>query len=138
MTNSASATPGPTPSAHHAGSGRHAVLVGAGVFLSRIAGLVRQRVFAHYLGSGPVAGVFNAAMRIPNLLQNLLGEGVLSSSFIPVYANLLARGEEEEADRVAGAAAGLLAAATAVLVLLGMVATPVIVRIITPGLSGAD
>jgi putative peptidoglycan lipid II flippase len=135
MTTPASTPPGRAP---RAGSGRHAALVAAGIFLSRVAGLVRQRVFAFYLGSGAVAGVFNAALRIPNLLQNLLGEGVLSSSFIPVYANLLARGEEEEADRVAGAVGGLLAAATAVLVAAGMLATPAIVRVITPGLSGED
>src|SRR5512142_1604759 len=134
---SSSPSAAPAPPAQ-AGAGRHAALVAAGIFLSRIAGLVRQRVFAHYLGSGAVAGVFNAALRIPNLLQNLLGEGVLSSSFIPVYANLLARGEEEEADRVAGAVGGLLAAATAVLVAAGMLATPFIVQVITPGLSGGD
>src|SRR5512142_1364281 len=134
---SSSPSAAPAPPAQ-AGSGRHAFLVAAGIFASRIAGLVRQRVFAHYLGSGAVAGVFNAALRIPNLLQNLLGEGVLSSSFIPVYANLLARGEEEEADRVAGAVAGLLAAVTALLVALGMLFTPAIVRVITPGLSGED
>jgi putative peptidoglycan lipid II flippase len=137
MTPTAPAPPS-SPTPHPPGSGRHAALVAAGVFLSRIAGLVRQRVFAHYLGSGAVAGVFNAALRIPNLLQNLLGEGVLSSSFIPVYAQLLARGEEEEADRVAGAVGGLLAAATAALVAAGMLATPVIVELVTPGLSGED
>jgi len=133
------ATPQPSAGvAHHRESGRHAALVAGGILLSRLSGLVRQRVFAHYLGSGPVAGVFNAALRIPNLLQNLLGEGVLSSSFIPVYAHLLARGEDDEADRVAGAAGGLLAAATAVLVLAGMLAAPLLVEVITPGLSGAD
>jgi putative peptidoglycan lipid II flippase len=85
-----------------------------------------------------VAGVFSAALRIPNLLQNMLGEGILSSSFIPVYANLLARGEREEADRVAGAVFGLLSAATALLVAAGMFATPGLVAVITPGLSGAE
>jgi putative peptidoglycan lipid II flippase len=125
------------PPARDAG-GRHAFLVAAGIFLSRIVGLVRQRVFAHYLGSGVVAGVFSAALRIPNLLQNMLGEGVLSSSFIPVYANLLARGDEEEAERVAGAVAGLLMTATAVLVAGGVLASPWLVDVITPGLSGAE
>ena len=47
-----------------------------------------------------------AAFRIPNFLQNLFGEGVLSASFIPVYAGLLAKKDRDEADRVA-AAAGL-------------------------------
>lgn len=101
-------------------------------------GLVRQRVFAHYLGSGVVAGVFSAALRIPNLLQNLLGEGILSSSFIPVYASLVARGEEEEADRVAGAVFGLLTAAAAALVFAGMLAAGPLVAVITPGLCGAE
>ncbi len=140
MTGPVSATPGHPPAApaHAHAAGRHALLVASGIFVSRVSGLVRQRVFAFYLGSGAVAGIFNAALRIPNLLQNLLGEGVLSSSFIPVYANLLARGEKQEADRVAGAVGGLLAAATAALVAAGMLATPVIVEVITPGLSGAD
>jgi len=39
----------------------------------------------------------------PNFLQNVFGEGALSASFIPVYANLLARKDEREAGRVAGA-----------------------------------
>jgi putative peptidoglycan lipid II flippase len=118
--------------------GRHAFLVGAGIFLSRIVGLVRQRVFAHYLGSGVVAGVFSSALRIPNLLQNMLGEGVLSSSFIPVYAGLLARGEDDEADHLAGVAFGLLSLATSLLVVAGMLGSPALVDVITPGLSGAE
>ena len=72
--------------------GRHAFLVAAGIFLSRIAGLVRERVFAHYFGISFAADAF-AALRIPNILQNLFGEGVLSASFIPVYAKLVAQKE---------------------------------------------
>ena len=94
----------------HAGaSKRHAFLVASGIFLSRIAGLVRERVFAHYFGSSDAADAFKAAFRIPNFLQTLFGEGVLSASFIPVYAGLLAQENEEEASRTAGAVAGLLA-----------------------------
>src|SRR5579872_5998401 len=78
-------------------SKRHAFLVGMGIFLSRIAGLIRQRVFAHYFGNSDAADAFTAAFRIPNFLQNLFGEGVLSASFIPVYAGLLAREDDEEA-----------------------------------------
>ena len=55
--------------------------------MSRIAGLVRERVFAHYFGNSDAADAFKAAFRIPNFLQNLFGEGVLSASFIPVYAS---------------------------------------------------
>jgi putative peptidoglycan lipid II flippase len=63
-----------------------AALVALGILFSRLAGLVRQTVTAHYLGSSPAAGAFTAALRIPNFLQNLFGEGALSASFIPVYA----------------------------------------------------
>ena len=69
-------------------------MVAAGILLSRIIGLVRNRVFAHYFGTSDAADAFNAAFRIPNFLQNLFGEGVLSASFIPVYAGLRARGDE--------------------------------------------
>ncbi len=117
-------------------SKRHAFLVAAGIFLSRIAGLIRQRIFAHYFGNSDAADAFNAAFRIPNFLQNLFGEGVLSASFIPVYAGLLARKDDEEARRTAGAVASLLALTTSVLVLIGVLATPYLIDAIAPGFHG--
>src|SRR5205085_6584755 len=113
-----------------------AVFVAAGILLSKILGLVRQGAFARYLGTGDPADAFNAAFRIPNFLQNLFGEGVLSASFIPVYASLLARGDEEEAGRVAGAVLGLLSLATSIIVLLGVVFTPALLFLIAPGFTG--
>ena len=118
-------------------SSRFAVLVAAGILLSRIAGLIRERVFAYYFGgTSMAAGVFRAGLRIPNFLQNLFGEGVLSASFIPVYAKLLAQGDEELAGRVAGAIASILALFVSVLVVLGVSVTSWIVDIIVPGFSG--
>ena len=113
-----------------------AFLVASGIFLSRLAGLVRDRVFAHYFGNSDSADAFRAAFRIPNFLQNLFGEGVLSASFIPVYANLLAREAREEAGRVAGAIASLLALLTSLLVLVGVAITPWLIAVIAPGFSG--
>jgi putative peptidoglycan lipid II flippase len=83
------------------------------------------------------AGAFNAAFRIPNLLQNLFGETALSASFIPVYAGLMARGGQREADRVAGAVAALLGLLTAILVLVGVLAAPLLVGAIAPGFTGS-
>ena len=120
----------------HASSRRHAFLVGAGIFLSRIAGLIRDRVFAHYFGNSGAADAFRAAFRIPNILQNLFGEGVLSASFIPVYARLRAQKDDEEARRTAGAIAGLLALTVSSLVLLGVLATPFLIALIAPGFHG--
>jgi putative peptidoglycan lipid II flippase len=119
-----------------AGSKRFAFLVAAGIFLSRISGLIRDRVFAHYFGLSEAADAFKAALRIPNFLQNLFGEGVLSASFIPVYANLLAREDEEEARRTAGAIAAILALTTSVLVLVGVLATPYLIDLIAWGFHG--
>src|SRR6266542_3217060 len=87
--------------------GRGAIFVGAGILISRIVGLVRQRVFAHYFGLSAAGDAFSAAFRIPNFLQNIFGEGALSASFIPVYAKLLAHHDEEEAARVANAVLGM-------------------------------
>ena len=116
----------PRPAASDGGehTGRHAFMVAAGILISRIIGVIRQRVFAHYLGISDAAGAFTAAFRIPNFLQNVFGEGALSASFIPVYANLLARGDQKEASRVADAVLTLLALATSIIVLIGVIATP--------------
>jgi putative peptidoglycan lipid II flippase len=113
-----------------------AMLVAAGIFLTRISGFVREKVFAHFLGNSDAAGIYRAAIRIPNVLQNLFGEGVLSASFIPVYARLLAENDEETAGRVAGIVASLLAVAMAVLVLLGVLLTPWLLVAIAPGYHG--
>jgi len=71
---------------------RHpAAAVAAGIFASRLVGLLRVRAFSYYFGlQSDAADAFNAAFRIPNLLQNLFGEGALSGSFIPVYSALRA------------------------------------------------
>ncbi|HLL75324.1 MAG TPA: murein biosynthesis integral membrane protein MurJ [Pyrinomonadaceae bacterium] len=122
-------------------TGRHAFLVGAGILLSRIVGLIRQRVFAYYFGVSVVGDAYAAAFRIPNFLQNVFGEGALSASFIPVYAKLLAkekRGEAERggADRVAGAVFSLLALVTSLLVLLGVLAAPLLTDVLAIGFEG--
>ena len=119
------------------GSKQHAILVAAGILLSRIAGLIRERVFAHYFGNSDAADAFKAAFRIPNFLQNLFGEGVLSASFIPVYAKLLAHKDDEEARRTAGAVAALLALTTSLIVLVGVLATPYLIDAIAGGFTGA-
>lgn len=115
---------------------RAASLVAAGILLSRVSGLIRESIFAHYFGASDVADAFKAALRIPNFLQNLFGEGVLSASFIPVYSGLLAHEEKEEAGRVAGAVFSILAVMTSILVLLGVLATPLLIDVMAPGFRG--
>ncbi len=117
-------------------TGRSAFFVAIGILCSRLIGLVRQRVIAHYFGLEMEADAWTAAFKIPNFLQNLFGDQALSGSFIPVYARLLARGERREADRVAGAVASLLALVIGLIVLVGVLGTPFFIDAIAPGFTG--
>ena len=118
------------------GSARSAQWVAAGILLSRIAAVVREAFIGKFLGTSFAADSFRTALRLPNVLQNLLGEGTLSASFIPVYSELLEEGREEEAGRVAGAIFALLVAVAGGLTLIGIVAAPVLVSVFTPGFAG--
>jgi putative peptidoglycan lipid II flippase len=113
-----------------------APLVAAGILLSRLAGLVRQRVLSHYLGLSMPADAFNQAFRIPNFLQNLFGEGVLSASFIPAYARLRSEGRDAEAKSLAGAVLGLVSVAAALCVAIGITLAPLLVTLLAPGFRG--
>ncbi|HET9467399.1 MAG TPA: murein biosynthesis integral membrane protein MurJ [Vicinamibacterales bacterium] len=115
---------------------RHSALVAFGILCSRLTGFIRQRFFAQYFGLSDSADAFMAAFRIPNFLQNLFGEGALSASFIPVYASLVAREEREQAARVAGAVAALLALVTGSIAIAGVLAAPLLVTLIAPGFEG--
>ena len=75
-------------------------------------------------------------LRLPNVLQNMLGEGTLSASFIPVYSHLLGQGKTHDAGRVAGAAFALLLAVAGAISLLGVLLAPALVTVFTPGFEG--
>jgi len=115
---------------------RHSSLVAAGIGLSRLSGLVRDAVLAFFLGANVGADAFRAALKIPNLLQNLLGEGVLSASFIPSYSRLVHEGREREAAHLAGAVLGLLLVVAGALTLTGVLAARPLTRLLTPGFVG--
>jgi putative peptidoglycan lipid II flippase len=117
-------------------TGRSAFFVGAGILISRLVGLVRQRVFAHYFGASAAGDAFAAAFRIPNFLQNVFGEGALSASFIPVYSKLLAQDCKEEAAHVASAVLAMLALITSAIVLVGVLFTPYFIDVIAFGFTG--
>jgi putative peptidoglycan lipid II flippase len=112
-------------------------MVAAGILVSRLAGLVRTTIFSYFFGlRSDAADAYNAAVRIPNLLQNLFGEGALSGSFIPVYAGLRAQGRAADASQVARTIFALLMVVMSVLVLAGVLATPVLLNLIAPGFTG--
>jgi putative peptidoglycan lipid II flippase len=112
---------------------RDARAVAAGILLSRLAGLAREKVIAFHLGAGLGAEAFRAALRIPNLLQNLLGDGVLSAAFVPSYSRAVAEGREEDAGRLAAAVASALLLVTGALVAVGVLLAEPLTRLLTPG-----
>src|SRR5579862_7437782 len=114
-----------------------AFLVAAGILLSRLSGLIREGIFAHFFGTSDAADAFRQAFRIPNFLQNLFGEGVLSASFIPVYARLRAENRHEDASELAEAIFSLLFFVTSILVAAGVFAAPWLIYVIAPGFQGA-
>jgi putative peptidoglycan lipid II flippase len=116
--------------------GRQAAQVAAGIFLTRVLGYVRERVFAHYLGNDWAADAFRVALRIPNAIRNLLGEGTLAGSFIPVYAALHERSKHGEGRALAEAVLGLLLAGAGILALVGIAAAPALVAVFGAGLQG--
>lgn len=123
-------------SAGSGSSGRSAALVGAGIFLSRISGLVREIVLRALFGSTPVADAYGAALQLPKVLQNLLGEGSLSAAFVPVYAETLEDRTPEEAAKLRGAVLGLLATAVTALTLLIVVLAPWLAKFVLWGFPG--
>jgi putative peptidoglycan lipid II flippase len=133
MADDAGSPPGAAPRKSNRAA---SLLVAAGILLSRVLGLVRERMLAIYFGTGLQADVFSAGLRMPNVLQNLLGEGTLSASFIPVYSELLGQGRTREAGRVAGAMFALLLGIAGAIALLGVVLAPLLVTVFTPGFEG--
>jgi putative peptidoglycan lipid II flippase len=116
-------------------AGRSANLVMVGILLSRLVGLARERLVSHYFGLSAFADVAAAAFRIGNITQNLLGEGTLSASFIPVYAKLRAGGKATEAVAFARTALGFLALFAAAASAIGALAAPLLTRLVATGVD---
>ena len=100
--------------------------------VSRISGLIRDVVMANLLGPGALADAFFVAFRIPNFLRRIFAEGAFSQAFVPVFSELTER-NTSEARRFVNASTGILAAATFVLTVLGIIFAPFVVSVFAPG-----
>lgn len=114
--------------------GSAAIVLALMVLLSRVLGLVRDRLLASYFVPDEL-GVYFAAFRIPNFIFELLVMGALTSAFIPVYSKYLAENNEKEAQRVA---AGLINLSLIIFFVLAVplyIGAPWISKIIAPGFN---
>jgi len=101
--------------------------------ISRIAGFIRDIIFANYLGSGVMADVFYVAFRFPNTFRRIFSEGAFHSAFVPIYSKLLSDRKNEEANEFAGNSLLILLISTVLLVLVIELFMPSILRILAPG-----
>lgn len=110
--------------------GVRAFTVGTG--LSRISGLLREQVLAYLFGVGVASDAFNAAFRIPNIFRDLFAENALSNAFVPVLTGARAKSKEEE-NRFASNILNALLLTVGLIVVLGMIFAPALVRIVAVG-----
>src|SRR3954468_2058608 len=105
-------------------AGSAATAVGSAPLVSRLLGLVREQVFAVLFGAGNLTDAFNVAFRIPNLLRNLFAEGAMSASFVPTFTRASHEEGEEGAWRVAGLVFRVLAIASSLIAVFGILFAP--------------
>lgn len=100
--------------------------VSAGIFFSRVTGLARDVALAAFLGTGLLADAYWAAIKIPNIIRNLLGEGTLSAAFVPVYSETLQKdgASSSESTRLASSVLGIVLTAAVLLSSLGVLIAP--------------
>ena len=101
--------------------------------LSRVAGLVREIVVASYFGVTGAMSAFTIAFQIPNLVRALFADMALQGAFVPVFTELLERGERREAFRLASSLFFLITLVLGGLTALLVLAAPLVVAVVAPG-----
>ncbi|SVD78787.1 uncharacterized protein METZ01_LOCUS431641, partial [marine metagenome] len=97
-----------------------------GILCSKASGFVRDVVMAYFFGASGLADVWRVSLKIPNVIQNLLGEGSLSASVIPIYAELVEKEQKQRAGHFIGAILGILLVAGALASLVGVIFVPML------------
>ncbi len=110
--------------------------IGAGTMVSRITGFAREIVTAAIFGAGTSMDIFVAAFTIPNLLCRILGETAVESAFMPLFKGLHAKGEKARAWALAKGTFRRLIIVLSGVVLVGIAAAPLLVRIVASGFTG--
>lgn len=112
-------------------------IVGFFTLMSRITGLVREVLVAHYLGAGLVTDCFNVAWKLPNMFRRLFAEGALSSAFIPLFSETLEHDGKREARLFASRVLSFTGLILGILCALMILFMPWVMYAFAPGFSGA-
>ena len=108
------------------------------ILLSRILGFLREWMVAHQMGSSAITDSYYAAFTLPDFLNNLVAAGALGLVFVPVFTKYLAEDREDEAWHVFSTVMTFMTIALGILILLGEIFTPQLVRMIAPGFGPAE
>lgn len=114
---------------------RSAGIVSIAVMFSRVLGLVREQVFAHYFGAGFLNDAFQLAFRIPNVLRDLFAEGALSAAFVKVFTDYQINKSEKEAWKLASLVLNALAVVLSLITIIGIIFSRQFVDLIADGFS---
>jgi len=106
---------------------RSTVVFGLATGASRILGLIREIVAAYYFGSAGKINAFTVAFQVPNLVRALVADAALSSAFVPVFSELLEKGDRKRAWRVASSVFFLMLLGLGGLTALCMLLAPLII-----------
>src|SRR5579864_3186533 len=106
---------------------RSTVIFGAATGVSRVLGLVREIVAAYYFGSKGKINAFTIAFQVPNLVRALVADAALSSAFVPVFTELLEKGEKKRAWRVASSVFWLMLLGLGGLTALFIIMAPIVI-----------
>jgi putative peptidoglycan lipid II flippase len=117
---------------------RYAAKMMVGTLASRVLGLAREMITAALFGATRQLDAFYIAYTLANLSRQLLAEGALSASFVPVFSRTLETGTKEKAHELAKEAFSVLLICTIAVVLIGILLAPVLVKILAPGFAKAD
>ena len=128
----ASADPGPSAESRFT---RRVGLFSLGTLLSRVLGLVRESIFAYLFGAGFATDAFNVAFRIPNFFRDLFAESALSAAFVPAFVQSLRHEKRDETWHFAASMLNTLALAIGLVVLLGVIFAPQVVRLVAMGFT---
>jgi putative peptidoglycan lipid II flippase len=112
---------------------RSAGIVSIAVFLSRITGLVREKVMAHFFGAGFEYDAFLLGFRIPNLTRDLFAEGALSSAFVPIFTQTMQAEGKKKAAVLSNLVGSALILVVGVFCVLGVIFSPALVGLLAPG-----
>lgn len=112
---------------------KSASVFGGWTFISRIFGLVRDILFARFLGAGLLMDVFKVTFSIPNYFRRLFGEGAFLQSFVPVLNEVKEQQDENAVRRLVGDTAGTLGAILFLITVISIIAAPIFIMIFAPG-----